>query len=82
MQSLRPTRTDHCKVICRHAKQRPASKDLPGLQSHVRYSIFKEQKQSSLDPAREKADAELTLGWKGSQLLKFCERYIPAAEAT
>lgn len=43
----------------RMPKQRPADADLPGLQSHVRYSIFKERRHVERFPRGEKRTGNL-----------------------
>ena len=48
-----------CKVNTPTCQQRPADADLPGLQSHVRYSIFKDRRHVERFPRGEKRTGNL-----------------------
>ena len=49
------------RAVARMPKQRPADADLPGLQSHVRYSIFKERRHVEHFPRGGKRTGNLAV---------------------
>lgn len=67
--------------IPHHAPNRRHHEGLAGLQSHVRYSVFKER--DSIGPSRwEKADGESSLGLNGSQEIRprIQEALLPCSD--